>query len=169
MEILHTTRREALNNMLHDLPSLVEGQVSLALLRLVERTVDTLSSEQKILDGLIEIGHQMIATLNDPENGLGEQDPDGNIDANFMRAQSKLHEIRNNYRQRKQHAINDPGLFGDHEECILLEYDRTIERIEHLYSVLEDVRVALREHDADLSDRGPVFDSVADLISHLRH
>jgi hypothetical protein len=141
---------------------------NLALLRMVDQTVDTLVSEQKIVAGFEQTGRGLIQALKDCQSKL-VIDPDGILSEQLLSAETAMKARIEDCQRRRQAAFADPMLRGDHESAVVSEYDRTMALWRSLYDATAELRWAVMESDADLETPIPAeAESLESLISSLK-
>ena len=102
-------------------------------------------------------------------------DPDGKVDAEdslcatLEEGEAEAKNVRSALEHRRQFAVEDPRLRGDHEKTVVGEYDLLIASFAELIGVMVDLRWAVLEHDADIeAPTGQPFDSAEELIADLK-
>jgi len=138
----------------------------LELIKAVEDTVDALSKEQIVFTDLFISACEQVERIHACTND-GALDPEGSINELLINAETALQAIYHNYKYRLLAANACPHL-GDHKDDVVNEYTTTLELISDLHETTEEMRWAIKEHDADLSKPTGKFDNAEDLIAHLK-
>ncbi|MES9882448.1 MAG: hypothetical protein ABW185_16385 [Sedimenticola sp.] len=148
----------------------VEGvaeSVTLDLLRAIDETVDSLERVRRN----IASNYNQACWFIDQLNNLrveAEIDPDESAETALTSAQKALGHLASDLKERCKSAHGDYQLKGPHEEAVVTAYNEAIEVACDLYKALEDIRVFIREHDADMSEYDErVFDNASDLLRAL--
>ena len=142
------------------------ASATLDLLRAVDETVDALTRIQRMLRYDIDMANWLVdAVLVDKERK--EIDPEDMLDNLLEKGENSIREAIEGMKIRRRAATEDAELKGFHEDSVVSEYDNTIEQLTDLFNAIEQLRIVVREHDADLShDVGP-FTSADELIAAL--
>ncbi len=140
---------------------------SLRLLDAIEQTVDSLASEQAILESHINMTRSlMIGTGCVTEDPI---DPDDKITDKIEQTERLLLERLAILKARRASALSDPELIGDHEDAVVMEFERTYNMLAELIEAFSILRNQIKEHDASLDERSTSFDNVTDLVAYLRN
>lgn len=124
---------------------------SLDLLRAIDRVVDALFEQQSKLRPDLEMAHWLLDMLEKAECNGKALDPDYELDNLLDKAEGALKAYINNLRIRKNSAEEDGRLTGHHEDAVISAYEDTIELVSDLFEATEEIRVYIRELDADVS------------------
>lgn len=139
---------------------------NLYLLRWVDETVDSLAQVQELLCGLLEVAQGAIEWLK--AGSVGRPiDPDDSLCGQLLSSEAALKHLIEVYTAKQKAAHDDTDLFGDYEDAVVCEYEKTLKLLSSLYNATVDLRWAVMEHDADLSELVGPFDDVEDLIRAL--
>jgi len=145
----------------------VTESISLKLVRCVEETVDSLAREQRMLDNLCSDIKDIIPGRGKP--GEKAIDPEDNAFDIMEKCEIKLQSYLKLLHSKMGAAAADPRLNGHHEDAVIMEYDRTIDRLDNLLCLWGDLIASIKEHDADVdSEVSQPFDNADDLIKSLR-
>ena len=138
---------------------------SLELLKAIGETISNLSVEADLLRGAAQaVAHVRQGLL---ENPPGQRiDPKGKIEANLNRVLEKAAEIFNDWKRRRQSAIDDPRLsVGD---GVPDGYQEAMDAVRALHDETQKLRDLMAEHDCDFDEVLPgSFTNVDDLIAAL--
>lgn len=148
----------------------VSGVANLYLLRAVQETVDSLRLLQSNFEMFTGIAVKQIAIVSKARTAgaRGPIDHEGKVTAALEENENILKNLYQQMQRQRQAAFDDPELTGEHEETIVLEYDRSMERAETLHQVTRDLRWEIMEHDSDLEKpSGKIYQSSKDLISSI--
>ncbi|NMG45208.1 hypothetical protein GPA22_15935 [Aromatoleum toluvorans] len=140
---------------------------NLTLLRAIDDTVDwlaDLSNESATAAAKAGRFAELICKA-EPEE---EIDPDDITADTILKAENAIERLIEQFRARRQSAVEDRELTGDHEACILDAYELAIESFQQLHSAMTSLRWAIMEHDADLAPVSGPFDSVEQMLSILK-
>ncbi|MBK1690781.1 hypothetical protein [Ectothiorhodospira mobilis] len=165
--MLHHQARDELQGMLTSFPEFVGHRVNMRTLRLVEQTVENLTAEQRALESDIKASQEIAELINEAYEDE-EIDPNDEIDQAYQKSQRAIASVIALYRKKRAAAVRDPQLNGTHEESVVSEYDRVLDRYRDLHEALEQVRMILREHDADASDDIGEFEDISGLMAALK-
>lgn len=147
----------------------VQGVASttLDILRAVDLTVDSLSKEQRLISDLVGLCESFVERIAGLEaTKVGNEDK---LVSQLEKAEEIAKDVLSGHGGRRQSAIRDPRLQGDHEETVVTEYERLMEHYEALIGCMSELRWAVLEHNADLeTPEGEPFDSAEDMIADLR-
>ena len=145
----------------------ITESVSLKLIQCVQETVDALAQEQRALEKLCDNIDKIM-----PERGrLGDDllDPEYKITDLMEKCEIALESYLKMLHAKQDAAIADPDLNGHHEEAVVMEYRRSITRLDNLLSKWNHLIAAIKEHDADVdTEISPIYDNPEDLIAHLK-
>lgn len=140
---------------------------SLDLLKAVDETVDALIVEQSLFSDFIITAQGLIDALNKCEASR-EIDPEDKMNDALEAVESALSHKYAEYLNRIDAAKHDGDLAGDHEDTIITEYESTLELIQDVHNATNELRIQIREFDADLSPTTGSFSDPEELISHLK-
>lgn len=140
---------------------------SLELIRAIDRTVDWLSALQDSARGEFKTAERFVRIIDDSDFPV-EIDPDGTACANLGEAVTATKRLVEILDRKRQAALDDPALDDENEECIVLEYDATIEIHSQLAEALDDLCSVIQTHDAELEEVVGPFDRAEDLIASLK-
>lgn len=141
---------------------------NLDLLRKIEQTVDWLVLLQDTAAAHEKFANSVAERVKacDLEVPL---DPGDELTSCFEKAESTIEKLHAVLVDKRESAIADPDLRGDHEAAVVEEFTRSIAAVADLHSAVTDLRWSLLEHDADVDkERSEAFESVADLMASLR-
>lgn len=142
------------------------------LLQAVEQTVDALQSRERYAKAVSEMLASLVELVEELPVNCGELDPDDEATESLAKAQATMREGYRVLSKKREHAIADSRLNGDKEEAVIASFDLAIQAHEDLHDLVEQLRVAMLEHDADVNKaQGAVserFESMNDLIEHLK-
>jgi len=144
------------------------AETSIELLNNIERTVDSLSMAQRTFESLGREIYTLAGNVQAISSG-STFDPNGEVVDCFEKAETETAQYVEVLEARKDSTKEDPQLRGDHEDNIVMEFERTIDRVLNCHNALIELRWALLEHDADLDEpsaEGP-FDDADVLIQSL--
>ncbi len=140
---------------------------NLKLLNAIEKTVDWLTALQKQADGEVVVANkfrEMIASCA-PVKVI---DPDNSIHDIVVQAEARLSQVVSILSAKRQSALDDPELRGEHEETVVSEYGQTVDAIKILHDGMVELRWAIIEHDADLDATiGKAYSSAEELVKDI--
>ena len=139
--------------------------VSLRLLNIIERTVTSLSKEQRQLESLITL----VTTHTPSEECQNDEmiDPEDRVTDKLMATQNLLEERLTMLEGMRESAKADPALNDDHEENVVMEFERTIDCMASLNNAVNTLRWRIAEHDANLDTIDATFTNADDLVAHI--
>lgn len=149
-----------------------QATVNLALLKAVESTVDALYSERRLFSGLLETAESLQEGFGSNFNRAPKDqlDPDALATDACEKAEQHLNEYRRILALKLQSAKDDPALRGDLREAVVDAYEQTIRVVVELERVLNEIRWAVMEHDADFEPTiGPATSDVDEFLRNLKH
>ena len=139
----------------------------LDLLEAIESTVEWCASQQRAVETFIDLFRSLSANLEKlpPDVHL---DPEDDAVGSLQRAEDGVREWYAELRQRRQSALGDPDLRGDHESSILAEYEKLCALLKELHTLCRDCRWLIMNHDARLDEsNGETFSNAEELIAGL--
>lgn len=140
---------------------------SLETIKAVDDTVDALVTYQRELSDLASVIHDVLERVINCTDGVA-LDPNGDIVDCLEESQDLLRAIHLSY-SNKENAISGNGnLKNEHKEAVISEIRNFLGLAYELNDLTEQLKWAVVEHDADLSESVGEFDNVEDLVKHLR-
>lgn len=140
---------------------------SLPLIKAVDNTIDALASIQKMLTPFIRLASMEAEKIYQCENGK-PIDADGIISEHLLKNESNLNEAYTHFSECLKAAYADQELTGHNESSVVDEYNNTLEVFVELHDATRDLRWAIMEHDANVSEVTGEFDNIEDLMKHLK-
>ena len=143
------------------------SQTNLEQLRVLDASLKSLKS-------VCTMGEALINSLGNVADSIAVGkpdfivDPDGTAALKYEHAGVLIADIVASLHKRRERTEVGHANADDFNESLLSAFNETIEVYARLYALVEDLRCAIREHDADLS---PVVGSFADaeeLIASLK-
>lgn len=148
-----------------------QATVNLALLKAVDLTVDALCSERRLFGGLLETAEGLKEDLGSDfnRNAKVQLDPDAIATDVCEKAEQHLNDYRRILTFKMQSAKDDPALHDDLREAVIDAYEQTIRVVIDLGRVLNEIRWAVMEHDADFEPpTGPATSNVDEFLRNLK-
>lgn len=144
-----------------------EGVPSLYILRAVEETVEDLCALQRDVETMTNKAREGQRAIAD-NHGDKLIDESGDMVDALESIESDLRTLYEILEQKRQSAINDNQLTGDHEDSVVTEYERAMELVSDWYAANRDFRWAVMEHDADFDEpAGQSYGTAEELINAL--
>lgn len=140
---------------------------NLKLLSDIEKTVEWLAALQKQAESAAVYAEKFRKAIAScaPVKVI---DPDNSIHDTIVQAEARLSEVVAILSMKRQSALDDPALRGEHEETVVSEYDQTIKAFKMLHDGMVELRWAIMEHDADLDVTvGKAYSSAEELVKDL--
>ena len=139
----------------------------LDLLEAIESTVEWCASQQHSVETFIDLFRSLSATLEKlPRTFI--LTPDDDAVASLQRAEDSVRDWYAELRRRRQSALGDPDLRGDHESSIFAEYEKLCALLKELHTLCRDCRWLIMNHDARLDEsNGETFSNAEELIAGL--
>jgi len=143
---------------------------SAGILDAVEVTIDSLQAEERHMENVCDMlaYHRERVTKKQLDQ---PRDPDDEAEEALQRAQTALREAYRKLTEKRAHAVADGRLAGEKEDAIVASYDLVIKTAERMHDLTEDLRAAIREHDAEVDKlNGRVsqrFTSAEDIVASL--
>jgi hypothetical protein len=137
----------------------------MTLLRTIERVIDTLCLQQRMLQTCSTVARDAIQRIT-ASNDAKPIDPRGSVEKTLLEAQRntrKLHEV---LRRKRESANADPRLTDD--DGVAAEFTTTIAVVAELHNNLNSLRWAVAEHDADRAKTIREFDSMEDMVAFMK-
>lgn len=141
---------------------------SIDTIEAVDSTVDQLVREQGVLSDSISIISDLIDRIVNCSDGVPIDTADGDVMDSLEESQSIIRNLYQAYNSRLEKVSSSKQLATNHINDITGEIRRAIGLVSELFEITEQLRWAIMEHDADLSEATGKFDNVEDLIKHLR-
>ncbi|WP_430228873.1 hypothetical protein [Nitrosomonas communis] len=139
-----------------------ESARSITLLRNIENTIFNLNSLTKKLHNRANYAEGLIAFVENIEN---EIDQDDSISDQLEIAQNRINDLYNELIIKRQAGRIDRRLTN--EDGIEDAYTEAIEASADLHNLLNTLRWAINEHDADRSQPEESFTDADELIKYL--
>lgn len=137
-----------------------ESLPDLRFLKLISETVDKLIKVQMVLE-------ERAYLINGLDiSGIELLDPKGEAAASFEKAEEKLKKFISYLEDCHESAHADPDLKGDHQDCIVMEFEKVISATHYLTAVMQDKRWEILEHDAEYDDVIK-YDSIEEFLVEL--
>ena len=124
---------------------------SIELLKAIETTVSSLCYDQAFYSSVDTFSQHAIDAINNSKPSA-PIDKDGGRRSKLLEAQEAVHRLYELMIIKKSSAMNDGRLTA--EDGVVDEYGETISAIADLHNSLNDLRWAIGEHDAALSEKG---------------
>lgn len=139
---------------------------SLGLIRAIETTISALCYERQFLTGIASSIHQFCDKIKSAERTM-RIDPRGELEDIFLKAQASVKNVHCQMVERLRYAENDASLTD--EDGVAEEYRRSISVVIDLHNGINELRWAIAEYDADLSNETKrTFDNAEKVINYLR-
>lgn len=136
---------------------------NLALLATIEKTLDALLADTKLLDAIHDGYAEIRARL---DGRAGAIDADGRIACVLALAADSCARIHHDARQRHHSACLDPQLRPD--DGVADAYEQFISAISDLHDAIEDLRGWIADHDAVLEPSiSATYADVDDLVRNM--
>lgn len=143
----------------------VGASSSLALLRAIDQTVDSLAALESKARG--DCGQVMLmVTAIQNRNTDCVLDPDGILEVSILKAVKVCEKIGELLKLK--HSLADKSLNGGHREDVCESYDAAMVAVENLKAAFEISVVEIKAHDLEFSTFEGPFDSVAEMLADLK-
>ncbi len=143
-----------------------DGTFSLALLRAIDGTIDSLSTITKVLRQNSDIGSEMLPKVEACRFG-DELDPDKLIVGNLHQAAGKIETLKENLSGGLRSAQTAAEL-ESHRDDVVQPFEETIAAASELIEIIEQLCSLVEKHDAELDHLVGPFDDADALIAALR-
>lgn len=162
--LLHTASSRTLSALGDDILS--GATRSLKLLKDIEQTISSLCYDQRYYGALTSITKDAATNIRKAPQ-VKPLDPDGGIQEKLLLGQESAHKLYTQLIEKRKSALSDPQLTD--EDGVAEEFTRTIEVVAKMHNAIDELRLALGEHDADLSTRkeGPILKSAEEIEKFL--
>ena len=143
------------------------SKTNLEQLRVLEASLESLQSVAGMGDALVRtVGTVADSITNgDPAHPI---DPEGEVVSKFEFAEQLIADIVGHLRHGNSAIVNGQKTQSDASQALLTAFGEAIEVYARLFSLVEDLRWAIKEHDADLSPIVGTYKNVDDLIASLK-
>lgn len=143
------------------------NDVSLYLLRQVERTVDALTEIERGLEMVQEVarGAEKLFWESEPPKSVVENA--GETIGVLQDAVDHFCELHEVFKGKKRAARIARELNGEHEDQVVLSYDRALDGLQRAVEALESLKWTLMDIQALSEPRSDTFDNASDLIAEL--
>ena len=158
---------QALRNVSGSLAWAAHRPARLDLLEAIENTVDWCASQQRVVETFIDLFRLLQADLKKSPADL-PFDPDDDAAGSLLQAEDNIREWHAELCLRRESAVFDPELRGDHESSVIVEYEKLCSGLETLHALCRDSRWYIMNHDARLDESSAeAFSSAEALIVEL--
>ena len=162
-----TDTMQAVRNVSGSLMWTARGPARLELLEAVENTVEWCASRQRTVETFIDLFRSLLKTLEESPPDV-PIDPDDDAADSLQQAEDSVRDWHADLCRRRDSAIRDPELRGDHESSVIVEYGKLCSGLEALHVLCRDLRWYIMSHDASLDvSSGRTFTNAEMLIADL--
>ena len=163
--MIHAESVSATLNTLSD-DILAGAKRSLGLLRDIDRTIAGLCYDQQHFKSFAEIALKTAESIRKAPC-IKILDAEGAIEEKLRRGQEAARQMRACLIAGRDSASEDPDL--TEEDGVVEEFDCTIEAVTDLHNAIDELRIVLGEHEADVSTRveGRVFSTPEEIDGYL--
>ncbi len=168
MQSLHAYHSMASSGLdqLYGFCEVVDTTPSLDILRAVDTTVDTLVKYQRNWSGSAKVAYGILENIKTLD--LTESiDASGFCVDVLEKAEMVLSLAFKTMKSKRKAAVVDPQLFGHNEESVIDEYSRALDALQDLHDCMRDLRWAILEHNASVSEERKTFKDADSLIESL--
>lgn len=142
--------------------------ISLTLLKEIERKVDSLTSIEHALEGLVQVTHAAERMWDDVESlAVRQSEVDESVEMLDDTAKA-LRQLYSLYCDKQQAERDDHRLRGENEELVLSSYDRVLDRIPKALEAIESLKWTLMDLQSLNSPRSKRYSDVPQLLADLK-
>ena len=163
----HVDTLQAVRDLSGSLVWAARGPARLDLLEAIENTVKWCAYQQRMVETFIELFRLLRTDLEKSPADM-PLDPDDEAVESLVQAEESTRGWHAELCRRRQSAIVDPELGGDHESSVTIEYERLCSRLETLHALCRDSRWYIMNRDSRLDESsGKAYSNAEELIADL--
>ena len=143
------------------------SHTNLEQLRVLEANLNRLQRTSRM-------GEELIQYVGDAADSIAVGkpafvvDPDGTVSKKFEDAGDSIADIVAALTKSRDRAVPQHVRATEFQNSLVSAFNETIEVYSRMYALVEDLRCAIGEHDADISPVVGSYENVEDLIASLR-